>query len=412
MRTTTLLRSQLGLKDTRVVKVSFDELGLVVDVAPTWRRGRCSVCGAPSPGYDCYGERRWRHLDAMGMMVHLRYAVRRVRCKQCKGVKVEQVPWAEPGSWFTVPFEEHVGYLAQRCDQTTVSATMRIAWSTVGAIIQRVVARHRPSDVLDGLTQIGVDELSYRRHHEYITVVVDHVAGHVIWAKPGRNADTLKAFFTELGPARCAKLEAVTIDMSAAYIQAVTECAPQAQLVFDRFHVQQLVQKAVDEVRRDEVREASSKAERKQLKGTRWALLKSVWNLSLLDSARLVDLQRQNKRLYRAYLLKDAMVRLLGNPVEQFARWKLEEWIRWARRSRLAPFKRVAGTLRKYTEGVLAYVRSGLSNGRTEGLNGKARTITRRAYGFHSASGLIALLKLCCSGIHLQPVHHWPRATH
>lgn len=411
MRVTTLLRSLLGLEGTRVLEVNFDEEGLVVDVAPTWRRGRCSECGQSCPGYDRGRGRRWRHLDLAGMMLHLRYDTRRVDCPRC-GVKVEQVPWAEASSWFTRPFEDHVGYLAQRCDKTTVSDMMRVAWETVGSIIQRVVARRQRGDALDGLTHIGVDELSYRRHHEYITVVVDHKRGHVVWAQPGKNADTLKAFFDELGPQRCAKLEAVTIDMSGAYIKAVTECSPQAQLIFDRFHVQRLVQDAVDEVRRDEVRAAASDEERKELKGTRWSLLKSFWNLSLFDSSRLVLLQRDNKRLYRAYLLKEAMVGVLDCRDESLARKKLDEWVRWARRSRLEPFKRVAATIREHAEGIIAYVRSGLSNGRTEGLNGKARTITRRSYGFHSAHGLIALLKLCCAGIHLYPVHHWPGSTH
>jgi transposase len=411
VRITKLLRLLLGLEDTRVVDVGFDYAGLVIDVAPTWRNPRCSECGESGPGYDRIRDRRWRHLDVAGMQFHLRYDTRRVDCPTC-GVKVERVPWAETGSWFTRPFEDHVGYLAQRCDKTTIGSMMRVAWDTVGAIVQRVVARHGNRDALDGLTQIGVDELSYRRHHEYITVVVDHRRGHVVWAQPGKNADTLKAFFDELGPERCAKLEAVTIDMSAAYIKAVTECSPQARLIFDRFHVQRLAQDAVDEVRRDEVRAATSAEDSKQLKGTRWSLLKSFWNLSLFDSSRLSQLQRDNKRLYRAYLLKDALVRVLDCRDEWLARVKLAQWIRWARRSRLEPFKRIAVTIRERTEGIIAYVTSGLSNGRTEGLNGKARTITRRAYGFHSAHGLIALLKLCCSGIHLDPVHIHPGSTH
>lgn len=411
MRITSLLRTLLGLEGTRVLDVHFDELGLVIDVAPTWQRGRCSECGKICPGYDRDRGRRWRHLDLAGMTLHLRYDTRRVACPQC-GVKVERVPWAETSSWFTRPFEDHVGYLAQRSDKTTVSDVMRVAWETVGSIIQRVVARRQRPDVLDGLTQIGVDELSYRRHHEYVTVVVDHVRGHVVWAKPGKNADTLKAFFDELGTERCGKLEAVTIDMSAAYIKAVSECSPQAQIVFDRFHVQRLVQDAVDEVRRAEVRTAASTDERKQLKGTRWQLLKSFWNLSLFDSSRLASLQRDNKRLYRAYLLKEAMVGVLDCRIEWLARKKLDEWVRWARRSRLEPFVRVAATIRQHAEGIIAYVRTGFSNGRTEGLNGKARTITRRSFGFHDAHGLIALLKLCCSGIHLYPVHHWPGSTH
>jgi transposase len=401
----------LGLEATRVLNLKFDDTGLVVDVAPRWRRPRCSQCGKPAPGYDRDRGRQWRHLDLAGMLLYLRYDIRRVACRTC-GVKVETVPWADTSSMFTRPFEDHVGYLAQRSDKTTVAELMRIAWPTVGTIIQRVVARHGDRDLLDHLTHIGVDELSYRRHHEYITVVVDHTRGRLVWSQPGKNAATLKAFFDELGAERCAKLEAVTIDMSAAYIKAVTESVPQAQLIFDRFHVQRLAQDAVDEVRRDEVRAATSDEERDRVKQTRWPTLKSFWNLSLFDSIRLAQLQRENKRLYRAYLLKEALVRILDCHHGWRAEQKLEQWIRWACRSRLAPFKRVAATIREHAAGILAYVRSGLSNGRTEALNGKARTITRRAYGFHSAHGLIALLKLCCSGIHLRPVHHWPGSTH
>jgi transposase len=411
VRAQTLLRSLLGLEETRVLNLEIGATGLIVDVAPQWRLPRCGECGEPGPGYDRDRGRQWRHLDLGGVMLHLRYDIRRVKCPTC-GVKVERVPWAETSSKFTRPFEDHVGYLAQRCDKTTISESMRIAWPTVGAIIQRVVARHGSMQQLDELTHIGVDELSYRRHHEYVTVVVDHKRGHVVWAHRGKNADTLKAFFAELGPERCAKLEAVTIDMSAAYIKAVTECAPKAEIIFDRFHVQALAQEAVDEVRRDEVRAATTAEDRQQVKHARWATLKSFWKLSLQDSARLAELQRDNKRLYRAYLLKEALVHILGCGSEWLAKQTLERWIGWARRCRLAPFQRVAATIRDHAAGILAYVRTGLSNGRTEGLNGKARTITRRAYGLHSADSLIALLRLCCGGIHLRPVHHWPRSTH
>jgi transposase len=164
------------------------------------------------------------------MKWYLQYDTRRVDCPRC-GVVVEHLPWADVGSWFTRPFEDHVGYLAQRCDKTTVKKLMRVAWTTVGDIIQRVVSRHQRGDLLEGLVNIGVDELSYRRHHEYVTVVVDHDTQRIIWAKKGKNAATLRAFFDELGPDRVAKLEAVTIDMSAAYIKAVTEASPQALII-------------------------------------------------------------------------------------------------------------------------------------------------------------------------------------
>lgn len=411
MRITTLLSDLLGLEYTRVRSCSFADDGLVADVAPTWRSPRCSGCGHNCPGYDRQQGRQWRHLDLAGMKWHLRYDTRRVDCPRC-GVVVEHVPWADVGSWFTRPFEDQVGFLAQRCDKTTVRRLTRIAWSTVGDIIQRVVERHQDGDLLGGLTHIGVDELSYRRHHQYVTVVVDHTAQRIVWAKKGKNAATLRAFFDELGRDRVAKLEAVTIDMSAAYINAVTEAAPQAQIIFDRFHVQRLAHDALDEVRRAEVREASTPEDRKAIKGTRWPLLRRVWNLRDLEICKLSTLPRANRRLFRAYLLKESLAAILDGKQVHVARRKLGEWTGWAFRAQLAPFRRLAATIRDHREGILAYVSSRLSNARTEALNGKARTITRRAYGLHSASALIALLKLCCSGIDLEPITLQPGSTH
>ena len=405
-----LLRQLLGLEYTRAINCEFTDDALVVDVAPTWRSPRCSGCGRTCPGYDRSRGRRWRHLDLGGMKFYLRYDTRRVDCPRC-GVVVEYLPWADVGVWFTRPFEDQVGYLAQQSSKTTVSKLMRVAWATVGDIIQRVVQRHQPDGVLDGLTHIGIDELSYRRHHEYVTVVVDHIRSRIVWARKGKNAATARAFFDDLGAKRTAELKAVTIDMSKAYINAVSTAAPAAELVFDRFHVQRLAHDALDEVRRAEVRELAP-VERKDLKGMRWLLHKNPWNLTGLERDKLSALPRANRRLFRAYLLKEALAGILDGRQVNVARRKLGEWHSWAMRSQLAPFRRLAGTIRKYQDGILAYVRSRLSNGRTEALNGKARTITRRAYGLHSAAALIALLRLCCGGIHLEPVTLRPGSTH
>jgi transposase len=404
MRATTLLGTLLGLKQTRILEASFDDLGLVIDVAPTARVPYCSSCGRRVRAvHDRYEGRRWRHLDLAALRVWLRCTIRRVDCPRC-GVVVELVPWAENQSWFTYEFEEQVAYLAQRADKTSLTKLMRIGWRTVGAIITRVLPRHRDADPLAGLTHIGIDELSYRRHHEYVTVIVDHVKGGVVWAHPGKNAETLNLFFAELGKERCAQLEAVTLDMSGAYLKAVTEASPEARVIFDRFHVQRLAHDALDEVRREEVREADPE-DRRALKKTRFALHKSPWNLSTLEATKVAEVQKANQRLYRAYLLKVTLAAILDGRQVNVARQKLFEWIAWAARSRLRPFQKLARTVRRHLEGILAYVATGLSNGRTEGLNGKIRTITRRSYGFHSARSLIALIFLCCSGINLPPQH-------
>jgi transposase len=409
MRAASLLTELLRLKQTRVCHTSFDEEGLVADVAPTLRVPRCGACGCKARHVYDERPRFWRHLDLGGMMLKLRYAIRRVCCRLC-GVTVEKVPWADHGAGFTRPFEELVAYLTQRADKTTVATLLRVAWRTVGRIVARVVDRLGPTDRLDGLTHIGVDELSYRRHHEYVTIVVDHRTSHVVWVHPGKNADTLKLFFQQLGDERAANLEAVTIDMSGAYIKAVTEASPKAQIIFDRFHVQRLAHDALDEVRREQVREHKGTDAAAAIKGTRYVLQKNPWNLLLDEKQKLAVLQKTNAPLYRAYLLKESLAGILDGRQVNVARQKLTEWIAWAARSRLLPFQKVARTIRKYLDGIVAYVASGLNNGRVEGLNGKVRTITRRAYGFHEAYSLIGLIFLCCSGLTLSPPHVYPRS--
>lgn len=378
MRVTTLLARILGIKYTRVTAVQFEEDGLLLDVAPRTRLPRCSGCGRVVRAVYDSRERRWRHLDVAGMVTSLRYRQRRVACPRC-GVCVEMVPWAETSSWFTRDFEQTAAYLAQHAAKSVVVEMMRIGWTTVGAIIQRVVDRLGPQDRLEGLTDIGVDELSYRKHHEYVTVVIDHRRQRIVWAAKGKNADTLRSFFEALGVERCAKLASVTIDMSAAYIKAVSDAAPHARIVFDKFHVQRLAHDALDQLRRAEVRKVAEPAQRAALKHTRFALQKNTWNLTDIEHQKIAEVQRTNRRLYRGYLLKETLAEILRGTDRTVAQTKLTEWTSWASRSQLAPFVRVAGTIRKYLAGIVAYVATGLTNARTEGLNGKARTITRRS---------------------------------
>jgi transposase len=201
VRVTTLLARILGIKYTRVTAVQLEDDGLLLDVAPCTRKPHCSGCGHVVGAVYDSRERRWRHLDVAGMATSLRYRMRRVDCPRC-GVCVEMVPWAETSSWFTRDFEQTAAYLAQHAAKSVVVEMMRIAWTTVGAIIQRVVDRLGPQDRLEGLTDIGVDELSYRKHHEYVTVVIDHRRQRIVWAAKGKSADTLHGFFEALGAER------------------------------------------------------------------------------------------------------------------------------------------------------------------------------------------------------------------
>lgn len=229
MRGTTIWRDLLGVDKTVVEDVRFDAGGgeLVVSVRPVKKaRGRCGECGRRSPGYDQRGRRRWRSLDFGTGKVWLEADAWRVSCPE-HGVVVTQVPWARHGAGHTYAFDATAAYLATQAAKSMVVELLRIAWRTVGAIIARVYADlDADSGRLDGLRRIGIDEISYKRGHKYLTVVVDHDRKALVWAAPGRDKATVEAFFDELGPDRCAQITHVSAD-GAAFIDDVvaTRCA-------------------------------------------------------------------------------------------------------------------------------------------------------------------------------------------
>ena len=400
---TTLMRRLVGVMSLYVTSVCLRGSSLVLAVRPRWLRPRCGECGHRASGYDRGKPRRWRALSYGTVCVHLEYQPRRVDCRRCGGVRVEKVPWAAHGSWFTQPFEELVAFHAQVSDKTTVTKIMGISWETVGRIVERVVARLGDDNRLSTLRRIGIDEFSYRKRHRYITVVVDHDTKRVVWAAEGRGAKTLGEFFERLGPEGVQRLERATIDMAGGYKKALREHAPHVEVIFDRFHVQKLASAAVDEVRRSIVRELGGSPQAAQVKGTRFIVLKNHENLTRREKVRLTDLERDNHRLYRAYLLKEALGHALDYRQLKRAQDALKEWLGWASRSRLKPFMKLARTIRAHRTGILAYIKERLTNGVVEGINNRIRTIARRSFGFHSASALIAMVHLCAGKIPINP---------
>lgn len=403
MRVTTLFRKLIAVTSLFFVTgVSLGSEGLILHVRPARRKSRCGRCGKKAPGYDTRKLRYWRHLAFGRLLIWLAYEPRRVECPDC-GVMTEEVPWAAVDSRFTWEFEEMAAYLAQITDKTTVTKMLGISWRSVGRIVERVVERKLDSSRLDDLRAIGVDEFSYRKRHHYLTTVADHERRRIVWAKEGRSYEVLKEFFQTLGLDRCFKIKAATIDMAAGYHKAIEEWLPQADIVFDRFHVQRLASDAVDEVRRSMVRELHGTDAAKEVKGTRFVLLKKPKDLSPLEKLKLSVVQETNQQLYRAYLLKETLADALEYRQPARARQALADWLAWASRSRLKPFVRAARTIRNHFEGIIAYVKTRLTNGLVEGLNNKLRMIARRAFGFHSPKPLIGMLFLTCGGIQLDP---------
>ena len=389
----------VGLRRAVIEDVWIGEAGEVVVAArPRWReRDRCGICRRRSPGFDLgEGRRRWRALDLGTTLAFVEADAPRVTCRR-HGVVVCAVPWARHGSRFTRAFEDQTAWLAVHCSKTAVAQLMRIAWRTVGAIIERIAeGAQREVDLLAGLKRIGIDEISHRTGQRYLTVVVCHDTGRLVWAAPGRDRTTVEAFLDALGDQRCRQLELVSADMAAWVAGPIRERCPQAELCLDPFHVVMLATDALDEIRREvwnQARQTGQTALARDLKGARFALWKNPENLTDRQQAKLSDIQRTNARLYRAYLLKEQLRMIYRLPAGQ-AIDLLERWLAWARRCQLRPFVKLARTITDQQAGITAAIRHRLSNARVEAINTQIRLLTRRAFGFHSPHALIALAML------------------
>ena len=394
----------LGLRRAVIEGVSLGEDGeVVVAVRPDWReRDRCGVCRRPSPGFDLGGgRRRWRALDLGTTYAFVEAEAPRVTCRR-HGVVVCAVPWARHGSRFTTAFEDQVCWLAVNTSKTAVAALMRIAWRTVGGVCERVAADARHEvDLLDGLRRIGIDEISHRKGHRYLTVIVCHDTGRLVWAAAGRDRKTIEAFLDQLGESRCKQVELVSCDMASWIAAPVAERLPDAVRCVDPFHVVQLATDALDIVRREvwnQARRSGHTQLARDLKGARFALWKNPENLTTRQQVKLREIEQTNAPLYQAYLLKEHLRQIYRLPLDH-ALNLLAAWLDWAHESKLAPFQRLADTIQEQRAGIEAAIRHGLANARVEAINTQIRLITRRAFGFHSPDALIALAMLSLAGL-------------
>ncbi len=409
MRVQTAFNRMLRLAGASVRDVEFGGEGVIVTVRPRRRRKLCAGCGT-SRGLQIRDRRvkRWRHLDLGACRCVIECELRRLDCRRCGSLALEAVPWARARAPYTRDFEDTVAWLAQQLAKTPITKLMRIGWASVGKIVTRVVADRLDEGRLDGLVMLGVDEISYQADHRFLTCVADHRSGAVVWAAPGRNAATLQAFFDQLTDEQKGSIRAVSIDMSAGYEKAIRaeNGVPGARVCFDPFHVVALGGKAVDQVRRAEYNRHGRSASEQGVwvKGVRYSLLKDPANQTAKQLAKLAEVQQTNKLMYWAFLLLGELRYIYRLPPEEAAE-RLKAWLAWASRSKLKPFVKLARTIRKHEQGVLAAIHLGLSNGRLEALNSRVRLISHRAHGFHSAQALIAMIYLCCAGIHIDLPH-------
>lgn len=401
MSTLSLWREAFGLDKTTVItSVEWDEDrdAFVASVRPNKRwKWCCGRCGVPSPGYDQgEGIRQWRTMDLGYTPAYLEGPAPRVNCAE-HGPTVAAVPWARHGSRQTSWFENQVAWLATHTSKLAVTALMRIAWVTVGMIIKRVVDESRAQrDPFDGLRRIGIDEISFKRGHKYIMVVVDHDTGRLVWAAEGHDKKTLAKFFDLLGAKRCKNIKLVSADAAGWIGDLVKWRCKNATLCIDPFHVVKWATEALDEVRKavwSQARENGQKALARELKGTRYALWKNPDDLTVRQEAKLSWIQKTNAPLFRAYLLKEQLRQVFSLRGQQ-GQQLLDGWISWASRSRLEPFMKLAKSIKKNRAGINAALEYGLSNAIVESTNTKLRLLMRVAYGFRNTDNLIALMLL------------------
>jgi transposase len=414
VRAASLWPRLVGVEKTVVERVEFDEAAgaVVAHVRPrASRRSRCGVCGRRCPGYDRgSGRRRWRGLDWGTVRVFVEAEAPRVSCRE-HGVVTAAVPWARHGAGHTVDFDAQVAWLATRCSASAVMVLMRVTWRTVGAIVARYWAEVAERvDFLDDLTRIGIDEISYKKGHRYLVVVVDHDTGRLVWAGQGRAEATVEAFFDALGPDRTAKITHVSADGAHWIAKVLARRCPQAVACADAFHVVKWATEALDLVRRQAWNaafgrrrggpQARATGDARLIKNARWALWRNPEDLSEAQQAKLAWIAKTHPTLYRAWALKEGLrtVFVAARASPHAAVQALDRWISWARRCRIDAFVDLQRRVVRHRATIVNTLHHGLSNGLVESVNTKIRLITRVAYGFKSPEALIALAMLSLGG--------------
>lgn len=399
-----------GLTRTVVEGVHIDDKtnAIIVSVRPNTRAGsRCGRCGRRSPGYDRgAGRRRWRALDAGTTRVFIEADAPRIQCRT-HGPTVAAVPWARHGAGHTRDFDAMAAWLAVRTSKSATCELLRVAWRTIGSIITRVNDDVETNiDRLEGLRRIGIDEISYKRGHRFLIVVVDHDTGRLVWAGPGRSEAALNVFFDELGAERASLITHVSADMADWIAKAVAGRAPNAIRCADPFHVVAWAIEALDIERRRAWNQAKGRkipespghrgrtvGDSHKVARSRYALWKNPDDLNGRQRQQLDWIAKTDPRLWRAYLLKEGLRYVFAVKGEE-GKEALDRWLSWARRSQLPSFVYLAKRITKHRQAIDANLEHGLSQGLIESTNTKIRLLTRIAFGFHGPQPLIALALL------------------
>lgn len=421
-----LFTSALGLQAPWVVsKVELDIAKRRIDFDVTCEATKlsCPACDEPGQGVHDRIRREWRHLDFFQYEAWLHADVPRVDCDSCGKTTQVEVPWARPGSGFTLLFEALAMTLCQTLPVAQAAQQLRVKSKRLWRRIEHYVGVARAKDTMGGVKVIGIDETSIRSGQNYVTVVHDLEAKRLLFLTEGSDHKTVAAFKTDLiaHGGDPDEIEHVCMDMGAAYIKGVTEVLPEAEISFDRFHVIAMANKAMDEVRSAEMRDqprvvrAVVGTERKVIRGMMWGMRKNPSNWNKKEMNTMYHVQRSNLKSARAWRLKEGLRSAYAAGVQSncadTAQEALRSWISWARRCRLEPFKKLAATLRDRLPGVVRGMLDGRSNAYVEAMNGMLQQTKRAARGFRTVKNFAAIAYLRMSRLKHLPQNPLRSAT-
>ena len=401
MRDIDLFQAALGLADPWYVKaLRFDAAAKRLDIDLDFKRGGRFVCpdckAADCPVHDTF-EKEWRHLDFFQHAAFLHARTPRIKCDNC-GVRLVNVPWARPGSGFTLLFEALVMMLIPAMPVRAAADLVDEHDTRLWRVVHHHVDEARARADFSKVKRVSIDETAARRGHNYVSLFVDIDERRVLFVTPGRDAATVEKFADDLEAhgGDASQIKQVSIDMSQAFIKGVGDNLTEAEITFDKFHAVKLINEAVDKVRREEVKTQP------ELKSTRYLWLKNAVNLSTAAHDKLASLTRLHLRTGRAYQMRLAFQEIYAQPTRQWGELFLDRWLGWAKRSRLEPMKAVARTIDRHRDGILAWFDSGIANGLIEGINSLVQAAKAKARGYRTVRCLAAMTYLLAGRLDLK----------
>ena len=395
----TLFTKALGLQEPwKVDKVEFNKDEGRLDMNISRERGSkhpCPQCGKQCEVHDTQ-KRTWRHLNFFQYRAYIHCDVPRTTCKE-HGVLQVEVPWSRPGSGFTLLFEAFMIELCKAMPVNTLANLIGEHDTRVWRVIKHYVGETRKKEDFSKVANVGIDETSSKRGHNYVSVFVNLDESRVIYATEGKDSKTVDSFkddFKEHG-GEPEKVENISCDMSPAFIKGAKENFPNADITFDKFHVMKKINEAVDEVRRQE------QAQNEFLKKSRYIWLKNPENLTKNQKIRLGSLSSMNFKTVRAYNIKLSLKEFWEIQDLDAAVTYLKKWYFWATHSRLKPIKEFAYFIKRHWDGIIQYITSRITNGILEGINSLIQATKRKARGYRNTENFISIIYLTCSKLQI-----------